>query len=451
MKRNLRFIVTLIGLLFTGTAGFSQVLVESVAAIVGNEVIYLSDVENAVIDARRQGNRMPTDELRCRILEQLLVSKLFLDQAKLDSIIVTEDAVAGNVEMSINEAIKQAKSEKALEEYFNKTMIEIRRDITKQMLEQETINEVQATIAQNIIITPSALKRYFEKIPKDSLPLIPSRVEVSILQLDPPASEENKTEARQKLLDYRGEILKGKSFSALAILYSEDTESAKRGGEIGYLTRGQLEKEYADAAFSLAKNTISRIVETRYGFHLIQLIDRMGDMVNTRHILIRPKVKFEEETLALSRLDSISGEIRKGSISFEDAVKKLSSHKDSKINGGKYVSQNPSDRTTWFALEELNTDMYSRVRELKVGEISEPFRTEDENGNVVFRVVRLDREMPAHRANLKDDYQSLNNAALMKERNKKYEDWIKKKIDLTYIKISDEMNSCGFLQTGWLK
>ncbi len=451
MKRNLSFVVTIAIILFTSTAGFSQVLVESVAAIVGNEVIYLSDVENTVIDARRQGNKIPSDELRCLILEQLLVSKLFLDQARLDSIVVTSDAVAGNVEMSINTAIKQAGSEKALEEYFKKTMIEIRRDITEKMLEQETVNEVQASIAQNITITPAALKRYFERIPKDSLPLIPSRVEISLLQLDPPASEENKAEARQKLLDIRGDILKGKSFNALAVLYSEDPESMKRGGEIGFLTRGQLEKEYADAAFSLTKNTVSRIVETRYGFHLIQLIERMGDMVNTRHILIRPKVKPEEEATALARLDSIADEIRKGSMTFEDAVKRYSSHKDSKINGGKYVSENPSDRTTWFALEELNSDMYSRVRDLKVGEISEPFRTEDESGNAVFRVVRLDREMTAHRANMKDDYQSLYNAALMEERNKKYEDWIKKKIEITYIRISDELNSCGFLKTGWLK
>ena len=451
MRRNLRFIVILITLLFSGASAFPQVLVESVAAIVGNEVVYLSDIENIIIDARRQGNRMPVDQLRCAVLDQLLTSKLFLDQARIDSVIVTEDAVAGNVEMRINEAIRQVGSEKKLEDAFKKTMIEIRRDIVKQMLEQETISEVQASLAMDITITPSALKRFYSNIPKDSLPLIPSRVELSILQFDPPAGEENKAEARQKLLDYRGDILKGKSFSALAILYSEDTESAKQGGEIGYLTRGQLEKEYADAAFSLTKNTVSRIVETRYGFHIIQLIDRMGDMVNTRHILIRPKVKPDEETIALNRLDSIAGQIRNGNITFEDAVKKLSTHKDSRVNGGKYVSLDPSDRTTWHTLEGLNAQMYSKVRDLKVGEISEPFRTEDENNNVVFRIVRLDREMPAHRANLKDDYQSLYNAALMEERNKTYQNWIKKKIDITYIKISDEFNSCDFLKAGWLK
>lgn len=452
MKRNFRLIAILIGLYISGTFGaFSQVLVESVAAIVGNEVIYLSDIENTITDYKRNGNKQPLEELRCSVLEQLLVSKLFLDQARIDSIIVTDDVVEGNVNMRMNDAIRQTGSEKALELYFKKTMIEIRRDIKKAMMEQETVNEVQAKIAENITITPAALKRFYSNIPKDSLPVVPAKVEISILQLDPPANEENKADARQRLLDIRSEILGGKSFNVLAVVYSEDTESAKGGGEIGYLTRGELEKEYADAAFSLTKNTVSKIVETKYGFHLIQLIDRKGDMVNTRHILIRPKVKPEEAAKAISKLDSIANLIRKDSIKFEDASRKLSTHKDSRVNGGKFVSTNPSERVTWFTLEELNPEMYVKVRDLKVGEISEPFRTTDESANIVFRIVKLDRELPAHRANLKDDYQNLYNAALMEERSKTYENWIKKKIEVTYIKISDEFKSCNFLSKGWLK
>ena len=174
-------------------------------------------------------------------------------------------------------------------------------------------------------------------------------------------------------------------------------------------------------------------------------------MVNTRHILIRPKVKPEEAAKAITKLDSIANQIRKDSIKFEDAARKFSTHKDSRVNGGKFVSTNPSERVTWFTLEELNPEMYVKVRDLKVGEISEPFRTTDENANVVFRIVKLDKELPAHRANLKDDYQNLYNAALMNERTKIYENWIKKKIEVTYIKISDEFKSCNFLQKGWLK
>ncbi|HEX2969353.1 MAG TPA: peptidylprolyl isomerase [Bacteroidales bacterium] len=429
----------------------SQVLVESVAAIVGNEVIYLSELESLVADARRNNPRLSADNARCDYFQQMLVSKLFLDQARIDSISVTEDAVEGEVNARLNNAIMQAGSEQALESYFKKNMIEIRRDIKKSLLEQETVSEVQNKIAENVKVTPAALKKYYNSIPKDSLPVVPAKYEISIIQVDPPFAEDNKAEARQKLLDIRSRILAGTSFSALAMAYSEDTETARKGGEVGYLPRNMLEKEYADVAFSLTKNTVSRIVETKYGFHIIQLIDKKGDMVNTRHILIRPKVKPNQAQAAITRLDSIANKIREDSIKFETAAIRLSTHKDSKINGGKLVSANPSDRTTWFTLEELSPEMYRVVRDLKVGEISEPFRSTDENNNEVFRIIRLDKMLPAHSANLKDDYQSLYDASLQKERNEIFEKWIKNKIDVTYIKISDEFKSCEFLKEGWLK
>ena len=452
MKRGLRFNLILVIVLLNGISETnSQVLVESVAAIVGNEVIYLSDAENAANDMRRSGNRGSVDQLRCSIFEELLISKLFLDQARIDSITITDDMVEGDLNMRMNDAIRQAGSEKALEDYFKKSMIEIRRDIRKALIEQQIVSEVQMKIAENISITPADLKKFVAGIPKDSLPVIPSKVQISIIQLDPPENEENKATARQKLLDIRSEILAGKSFNVLAVMYSEDPGSAINGGEVGYKTRGELEKEYADAAFSLTKNTVSKIVETKLGFHIIQLIDRKGDLVNSRHILIRPKVTSEEAARAISKLDTITRLIRKDSLKFENAAMRFSTHKDSRINGGKFVSTNPSARINWFTLDELNKEMYVKIRDLKVGEISEPFRTTDEYGNVVFRIVRLDNELPAHRANLKDDYQTLYNAAMMNERTKSYDKWIKKKIETTYIKISEEFRSCDFLAKGWLK
>jgi peptidyl-prolyl cis-trans isomerase SurA len=426
-------------------------LVESIAAIVGNEVIYLSDLENTITDLRRSGNKTPIDQLRCSVFEEMLISKLFLDQARIDSITVTDDAVEGELNMRMNDAIRRAGSEEALVEYFKKSMVEIRRDIKKTMLEQEVVREVQSKIAENITITPAALKRFYSSIAKDSLPVIPAKYEISIIQIDPPANDDNKAEARQKLLDIRSQILGGKSFNVLSIMYSEDTESAKNGGEIGFLTRGELEKEYADAAFSLTRNTVSKIVETKFGFHIIQLIDRKGEMVNTRHILVRPKVKPEQAEKAISKLDSLANLIRKDSIKFEYAALRFSTHKDSRINGGKFVNTDPSSRITWFSLEELNTEMYVKIRDMKVGEISEPFRTTDENNNVVFRIVKLDNELPAHTANLKDDYQNMYNAALMNERTKVFDKWVKEKIKITYLKISEEFKSCDFLQKGWLK
>jgi peptidyl-prolyl cis-trans isomerase SurA len=452
MKRKLRSCLIIIGLFLPGVLTVnSQKLVESVAAIVGNEVIYLSDLENSVADLRRGKNKTPVDQLRCNVFQEMLVTKLFVDQARIDSITVTDDAVEGELNMNMNNAIRQAGSEETLVAFFKKSMVEIRRDIKKNMLEQEVVREVQSKIAENITVTPAALKRFYSSLPKDSLPVIPAKYEISLIQVDPPANEDNKAEARQKLLDIRSQILAGKSFSVLSVMYSEDTESAKNGGEVGFRTRGELEKEYADAAFSLTKNTVSKIVETKVGFHIIQLIDRKGEMVNTRHILIRPTVKPEQAAKAITKLDSLAKLIRKDSIKFADAALRFSTHKDSRINGGKLVSTNPSERITWFTLEELNPEMYIKIRDLKVGEISEPFRTNDENNNVVFRIVKLDNELPAHTANLKDDYQNLYNAALMNERTKVFDKWIKEKIEITYIKISEEFKSCEFLKKGWLK
>jgi peptidyl-prolyl cis-trans isomerase SurA len=295
------------------------------------------------------------------------------------------------------------------------------------------------------------MKKFYSSFPKDSLPVIPAKYQISLIQLDPPSNEDNKAEARQKLLDIRSQILAGKSFNVLAVMYSEDTESAKKGGEIGYLTRGELEKEYADAAFSLTKNTVSKIVETKYGFHIIQLIDRKGEMANTRHILIRPKVKPEQEAKAITKLDSLANQIRKDSIRFEVAAMRYSTHKDSRLNGGKFVSTNPSERITWFTLEELNPEMYVNIRKLKVGEISEPFKTTDDSNSTVFRIIKLDNELPAHTANLKDDYQTLYDNAILKERTKVFDKWVSHKLEITYIKISEEFKTCDFLKDGWLK
>jgi peptidyl-prolyl cis-trans isomerase SurA len=429
----------------------SQVLVESVAAVVGNEVIYLSDLENTIADVKRNGNKTPDDELTCRVFQQMLVSKLFMDQARIDSITVTDDAVESDLNMRMNDAIRTAGSEEALVAYFKKSMLEIRRDIKKTLLEQNIVSEVQSKISKNITITPAALKKFYNSIPKDSIPVVPAKYAISLIQLDPPDNEDNKAEARQKLLDIRSQILAGKSFNVLAIMYSEDTESAKKGGEIGYMVKGELEKPYAEAAFSLTKNTVSKIVESKYGFHLIQLIDRKGDMVNTRHILIRPKVKPDQAAQAISKLDSIANLIRTDSLKFENAALRFSTHKDSRINGGKFVSSNPSSRITWFTLEELNPEMYMKIRDMKAGEISTAFKTTDENNNEVFRIVKLDNELPAHAANLKDDYQTIYDAALNKERVKVFDIWVKNKIAITYVKISDEFKECEFLKTGWLK
>ena len=454
MKKLRLFLI--ICILFTGTTIHSQQLVEAVAAVVGNEVIYLSELESMVSELRRSSDRTtPIETLRSRVFQDMLIAKLFIDQARIDSIEVSDEGLEGEVNMRVNDAIRRAGSEEVLVEYFNKNMIEIRRDIRKSLREQQVVSEVQSKISENLHITPSDVRRFFNNLPKDSLPIIPAKYQLSIIQLDPPNLEDDKLEARQRLLSIRSQIVEGTSFSALARLYSEEPGAASSGGEIGFMMRSELDKEYANAAFSLTNNGISRIVESQFGFHIIQLIERKGDMINTRHILIRPKVKPEESKQAISKLDSIANLIRRDSIKFEDAALRFSSHLDSRINGGKLVSANPMNpvrRVLWLEPNEFNNDMYIRVRELKINEISEAFSTTDEKGNPVFRIIKINDEMPAHQANLKDDYQILYEAAMMEKRQKLYEEWMKKKIERTYIRIGEEYKSCDFLQQGgWLQ
>jgi peptidyl-prolyl cis-trans isomerase SurA len=440
----------IIALSITETAR-GQKLIESVAGIVGNELIMLSDIEEQVLQRIGSGDRTPVDKLRCQIFEESVVQKLFLDQARIDSIIVTPSSVEGDINMRLNNFINQVGSEEALEEYFNKSIYEIRADLRDLFVDDRTVRQMQSTIAEGITVIPADVRRYFNSIPKDSIPLIPAMVEVSIIQIDPPSGEESKLIARQRILDIRSEILGGKSFEVMARLYSEDEASAIRGGETGFLPRVGLSKAYADVAFSLKGNTVSRVVESEFGFHIIQLIDRRGENINTRHILIKPKLTPDNIIKATTRLDSIANLIRRDSLSFESAARMVSTHMDSRMNGGKLVKGDPDQRVTIFALEELDKEMYQVVRNMKVGEISKAYRTVDDKNQTVFRVVRLDNEIPAHRANMKDDYELLKAYALYEKQSKKYSEWIENKFKVTYTRVSEEFKQCDFIHKQWLR
>jgi peptidyl-prolyl cis-trans isomerase SurA len=419
-------------------AGYSakgQQIVESIVAIVGNEVIYLSDIEGQVMQMKAERDPTPVEELRCRVLEDLMIQKLFLDQAKIDSIEVSPDNVEADLNGRLTEYIRRAGSEQALETYFNKSMAEIRKDLREMLTNQYIVQETQGTIAKNITVTPEEIKKYYNSIPKDSLPLVPRKVELSIISVEPPDMEKSKAEVRQKLLELRSRIINGESFSTLAVLYSEDPATAPKGGELGYVTRGELAK----------------IVETEFGFHIIQLIDRKGELVNSRHILMKPKLSPEQTEWAILRLDSIANLVRIDSLTFEKAAMRFSSDKATRANGGKMVQENPSERVTWFTLDELPREINLIVRNMKLGEISEPFRTTDAKGSNVYVIVKLDNEIAPHRINMKEDYNYLSDAALMDKKGKAYQDWITEKIKKTYIRISDDFRGCGFHYTGWLE
>jgi len=423
-------------------------LIDEISAVVGDETILLSEIESLVLTQRSMGDRTPLNSLRCQVLEDLMVQKLFLDQARIDSIEVTDDEVDRMLNMRLNDFILRAGSEQNLEQYYNKSMVEIKRDLRKMMRNELLTQEMQRSIAMDLTTTPSEVRKFYNRQRQDSLPLLPARVEISIIQIDPPGNEENKIETRQRLLEMRRRIIEGESFKALAILYSEDEGTAANGGETGFATRGTLDKAYADEAFSLKKNTVSRVVESQFGFHIIELIERNGDMINTRHILIRPKVKPEQVQIASSRLDSIANLIKNDSITFEMASYYFSSDRDSRLNGGKYVS--PDTRETLIEIDELPPDVYRIVRQLQVGQISQPFRTTDKSGNTVFWIVRLDRQTEPHRANLKDDYYYLEELTLSDKRSTIFMDWIEEKMRVTYIRISDQFKTCKFANEGWL-
>ena len=439
--------VTALCLALSVNTSSGQQLVDEISAIVGDETILLSEIESLLLTQRSMGDRTPVERLRCEILEDMMVQKLFLDQARIDSIEVTDDDVDRSLNMRLNEFIMRAGSEKNLEDYYNKSMIEIKRDLRKMMKNELLTSQMQQTMAMDISTSPSEVRRFYNRHNPDSMPLIPAKVELSIIQIDPPGNEENKLETRQRLLNLRRRIIEGESFKALAILYSEDEGTAANGGELGFLTRGSLDKAYANEAFSLKENTVSRVVESQYGFHIIELIERNGDMLNTRHILMRPKVKPEQIREAVNRLDSIADLIRNDSLTFEQASWLYSTDKDTRMNGGKFVSSD--SRENLIEINKLPPATYQEVRNLQVGQISKPFMTTDSKENTVFRIVRLDRQTEPHIANLKDDYTFLEDASLMEKRSKIYQKWIEEKMQVTYIRISDRFKTCNFANKGW--
>ncbi len=438
-------------LLIAGYAAAGQQIVESIAAVVGNEVVYLSEIEGQVVQLKAERDPTPVNELRCRVFEDQLIQKLFLDQARIDSIEVSPENVESDLNSRLTDYIRRAGSEQALETYFNKSMAEIRKDLREMLTNQYIVQETQATIAQGITVTPEEIRKYYNTIPKDSLPLVPRKVQLSIITVEPPDMESSKAEVRQRLLDLRSRIINGESFSTLAVLYSEDPGTAPKGGELGFMTRGELAKPYAEAAWSLKQDVVSKIVETEFGFHIIQLIERKGDMVNSRHILMKPKLSVEQTEWAILKLDTIAGIIRSDSLTFERAALRYSADKATRANGGKMVSENPSERVNWLTLDELPREINLVVRSMKLGEISEPFRTADPKGNYIYCIVKLDEEIAPHRVNMKDDYNLLSDAALNDKQGKIYNEWIAEKIRRTYIRISDDFKDCRFHYSGWFE
>jgi peptidyl-prolyl cis-trans isomerase SurA len=447
MKRNI-WVLALIAALSANAQ--SNGVIDEVVWIVGDEAILRSEVEEERLRAQYEGIQIPGDPY-CVIPEQLAVQKLFLHQAELDSIEANESSVSHQVDMRLNYYINQIGSKEKMEEYFRKTTTEIREEMMTTVRNQMIIQQMQSKLTQNIKPTPAEIRRYYNSLPMDSIPMMPAQVEVQILSFEPAVPVEEVERIKQRLREFTDRVQSGNAdFSMLARLYSEDTESAKRGGELGFVGRGQLVTEFADVAFNLNDpKRVSRIVQTEYGYHIIQLIEKKGERINCRHILLRPRISADDKVRAIERLDSIANEIKAGNILFEQAVMKYSQDKNTAMNAGLMI--NPQTGSSRFEYQDLAPEIAKQIYSMNEGDISQPFVMMDQQKNrEVCAIVRLTKKTDVHRANLTDDFQTIKAMLEQKLSQELIHDWILKKQKTTYIQIDPEWQNCDFEFPNWI-
>lgn len=428
-------------------------VIDEVVWVVGDEAILKSDVEAMRLQGEMEGMKWNGDP-DCIIPEQLAVQKLFLHQAALDSIEVTEAEVAKSVDQQINYWINNAGSREKLEEWKKMTISQMRESLHDDFKNHQLIEKMKSQLVKDIKVSPADVRRYFDKMPSDSIPLIPTEVEVEILTQAPKISQEEINRVKNDLRDYTTRVTNGEiSFAALARLYSEDPGTASQGGEFDdYVGRGMLDPAFAAVAFNLTDpKKISKIVETEYGYHIIQLIDKRGDKIKVRHILRIPKVSPEAVTKAEERLDSIAADIRDNKFSFEAAASYLSDDKDTKNNNGLMANQSEDGYTSKFRMRDLPTEIARVVDTLKVGEVSKAFNMVNKKGKTVCVIAKLKNRVDAHRATITEDFQAMKDIVLAKRRADFLKEWVQKKIKSTYIRINDKYKNCNFEYDGWVK
>ena len=428
----------------------AQGVIDEVIWVVGDEAILRSEVEEERLRAQYEGQPIAGDPY-CVIPEQLAVQKLFLHQAELDSVEANESTVSHQVDMRLNYYINQIGSKEKMEEYFRKTSSEIREEMMTTVRNQMIIQQMQQKLTSEIKPTPAEIRRYYNTLPPDSIPMMPAQVEVQILSFEPPVPAEETERVKSRLREFTERVQNGTAdFGMLARLYSEDTESAKRGGELGFVGKGQLVSEFADVAFNLNDpKRVSRIVQTEYGYHIIQLIEKKGDRINCRHILMRPRISATDKIRAIERLDSIRQEIVNDSIQFEQAVVRYSQDKNTVMNAGLMI--NPNTGSSRFEYQDLAPEIAKQIYTLNEGEISQPFVMMDQTKNrEVCAIVRVAKKTDVHRANLTDDFQAIKGMLEAKLSADLIHNWILKKQKATYVQISPEWQGCDFQYPGWL-
>lgn len=426
-------------------------IIDEVIWIVGDEAILRSEVEEERLRAQYEGQPIPGDPY-CVIPEQLAIQKLFLHQAELDSIEANESSVSHQVDMRMNYYISQIGSKEKMEEYFRKTSSEIREEMMTSVRNQMIIQQMQSKLTEDIQPTPAEVRRYYNALSADSLPVVPAQVEVQILSFEPPVPVEETERIKSQLREFTERVMSGNAdFSMLARLYSEDTESAKRGGELGFVGRGQLVSEFADVAFNLSDpKRVSRIVQTEYGYHIIQLIEKKGERINCRHILLKPRVSYDDKQTAIARLDSIRALIQADSLVFEAAVARYSQDKNTVMSGG--LMTNPNTGASKFEYQDLPAEIARQIYTMKEGDVSMPFTMIDRAKNKeVCAIVKLKNKRDAHKANLEDDFQVIRNMLIQKLNAETIEQWIRSKQQEIYVSIDPAWQGCDFQYPNWVK
>lgn len=440
MKKTL--IIAALFSVFAVSQAQNGTLVDGVAAVVGKNIVKYSDIERSLAQMRMRSSVTDAQATRCAILENLILTQLLVHKGEVDSIEVQEEQVKQYLDYYLNNDLLQYGSKDALREATGFSYDELKEQYERMIRVNLLSRNVEYQITENVKITPAEVTEFFKSLPEDSLPMMPEKYEFSEIVIQPVISEAERDRVRTELAELRERVLKGESFSMLATLYSQDPGSAKKGGELGFFSRGQMVAEFESAAFALKPGEVSPIIETQFGFHIIQLIERRGNTINARHILIIPKVSTEDMLRARITLDSLATEIRDGKISFEDAARQYSTVDNAKQGG---TVTNPTDGSNRFDAEALKQSYYAvGIPGMDVGAISPATAFKNEDNHDAYRIVRLNRKHPAHKANLVDDYDNIYNAALVSAKQKYMRSWAGKQAKNTFIRLADEFKGCTF-------
>ncbi len=435
----------------TGSTGVlaQDKIVDQIIAVVGSNIIMKSDIEGMYMQNQAQGVTTEGD-MKCEILENFLVEKLLLAEAELDTtIIVTPSQINQTMDERMQYFIKNLGSEQAVEKYFQKSIAGVKADLEEVIRNQHMTSQMRRKIIDKVSVTPAEVRYKYRNMEKEKVPMVEAQVEYAQISVFPSITLEEENEIKSRLREFKKRVEDGESFSTLAVLYSEDPGSAANGGELGYLGRAQLDPAYAATAFNLKEGRVSNVVRSEYGYHIIQLVGRRGEQINTRHILIMPKPSPEAREKADNSLDSLASIIRKGKITFETAALHYSADKNSRNGGG--IAINPYTMSSKWKNEELEPNVSKVLAGMKDNEISDPFSSVDENQRLVYRIVKLISRLKEHRANLQEDYQYLHDLYLQEKQEEAINKWVSEQQSKTYIHIDDTYMNCNFKFKGWKK